>query len=296
MTEPSAAELPGPPLPPGRRIELPGRGTTFIREVAGPPGSPTLVLLHGLTANADLNWFRCFDGLGARFNVVALDQRGHGRGIRVGPRFRLVDCADDVAALVERLGLHRVIVVGYSMGGPVAQLTWQRHRQRVGGLVLCATSRNFRGAPRERVAFALLPGVVATARLAPPRWRRRLFDAALQSRPEDTPLRQWALDQFRRNDPAAIAAAAAALGRFSSHQWIGQVDVPTAVVVTARDELVPPHRQLKLAEAIPGATVHVVQAGHDACVRRPDLFVPALVEACESVAMRASNLDSISFG
>jgi len=42
-----------PALPPGREVVLPGRGSTFVREVAGPPGAPTVVLLHGLGATAD---------------------------------------------------------------------------------------------------------------------------------------------------------------------------------------------------------------------------------------------------
>src|SRR5438105_10735 len=103
-------------LPPGRTIALPGRGSTFVREVAGPPGAPALLLLHGLTANADLNWFACFEPLGREFRVVALDQRGHGGGIRTR-RFRLEDCADDAAALADVLGIPRFIPVGYSMGG-----------------------------------------------------------------------------------------------------------------------------------------------------------------------------------
>src|SRR4051812_22629674 len=93
------AEMRGPALPPGTHVDLPGRGRTFVREVAGPPGAPTVVLLHGLSAGADLNWFTTFPALGARFNVLAIDHRGHGRGIRSRRRFRLADCADDVAAL-----------------------------------------------------------------------------------------------------------------------------------------------------------------------------------------------------
>jgi pimeloyl-ACP methyl ester carboxylesterase len=49
----------------GHDVELPGRGRTFVREVAGPPGAPTVILLHGWTATADLNWFTCFAPLGA---------------------------------------------------------------------------------------------------------------------------------------------------------------------------------------------------------------------------------------
>jgi 3-oxoadipate enol-lactonase len=55
------------------------------------------------------------------------------------------------------------------------------------------------------------------------------------------------------------------------------------VVVTARDRIVPPDRQLKLARAVPGASVHVVDADHGACVNAPQAFAPVLLEACWSV-------------
>ena len=47
----------GPPIPLGRRVELEGRGTTFVREVTGPPGAPTLLLSHGWIASGGLNWY-----------------------------------------------------------------------------------------------------------------------------------------------------------------------------------------------------------------------------------------------
>lgn len=82
-------------LPPGRALDLPGRGQTFIREVQGPPGAPTIFLLHGWTATADLNWFTAFDTLGEHFRIIAPDHRGHGKGINSKSPFRLEDCADD---------------------------------------------------------------------------------------------------------------------------------------------------------------------------------------------------------
>src|SRR4249919_2728736 len=99
-------DIGAPPLPPGRSVELPDRGTTFVREVAGPAGAPTVVLLHGWTATADLNWFPSFGPLAEHVRVVALDHRGHGRGIRSN-RFRLADCADDAVALADVLGIDR---------------------------------------------------------------------------------------------------------------------------------------------------------------------------------------------
>ena len=112
-----------------------------MRHAEGPAGAPTLLLLHGWTASADLNWFPEYGPLAERWSVLAIDHRGHGRGIRSDDRFRLADCADDAAAACAELGIDRVIAVGYSMGGAIAQLLWHRHRDLVAGLVFCATSR-----------------------------------------------------------------------------------------------------------------------------------------------------------
>src|SRR6202022_3419586 len=107
----------------------------------------------GFTATAALNGLACFEPLGRWFRVVAVDHRGHGRGIRSRRPFRLEDCADDVAALTEQLGTGPVTAVGYSMGGPVAQLLWQRHPEAVDSLVLCATAARFSSRPELNGPF-----------------------------------------------------------------------------------------------------------------------------------------------
>jgi 3-oxoadipate enol-lactonase len=279
-----------PGLPEGRPVELPGRGTTFVRECAGPPGAPTLVLLHGWTASSAVNWFPAYEPLSERFRVVALDHRGHGRGIRSNERFRLADCSDDVAALAEVLEIDRVIAVGYSMGGPIAQLLWHRHRELVAGLVLCATSRNFvGGGASDRAWLGVATGLSYAARAAPPNVRRRVAERILVGRYDDTPLGMWVRSELRRNDIRALAEAGRALGAYTSREWIGDVDVPTAVVLTEHDLVVPPVRQRKLAAAIPDARVHTVPGGHDVCATAPQRFVPVLLDACIDVAARASS-------
>ncbi len=286
----SRVSAPSAPLvvPPGRAVELPGRGTTYIREVAGPPGAPTLLLLHGLSATGGLNWVWTFEPLGRQYRVIAIDHRGHGHGIQTR-KFRLADCADDVAALASVLGIDSIIPVGYSMGGPIAQLVWQRHRSLVQGMVLCATARNFRGSPRDIGPWSLLPLVTASIRTTPPIARRAVMARMMERRLPSFPERDWVLDELNHNDPAAIAEAAASLNRFSSHDWIGGVDVPTAVVVTQRDRVVPPHRQYKLAQSIPGALAVPVNGDHSACVSAPGAFVPALQFAINSVLARCSS-------
>jgi 3-oxoadipate enol-lactonase len=268
-------------------VALPGRGTTWVREAGN--GVTPLVLLHGWTATASINWVNAFAPLaGAGHRVIGIDQRGHGRGIRSTALrgFRLEDCADDVVALADALGIERVVPVGYSMGGPVAQLVWRRHPDRVAGLVLCATARNFRGTPELTPArLAVVGGVsglAAALRAVPPGVRRRAARAGVWRR-RALGMPQWVLDEVGRNDPAAILEAFRALQSFNSSPWIGEVDVPTAVVVTTGDHVVPPARQHKLAAAIPRASVWHVAGDHDVCVTGPRVFAPALVGACSSV-------------
>src|SRR5438034_1882741 len=71
-----------PPLPAGRAVTVPGRGEVFCRQTEGPAGAVPVLLLHGWTASADLNWFMAYQAVAGQHPVVALDHRGHGRGIR----------------------------------------------------------------------------------------------------------------------------------------------------------------------------------------------------------------------
>jgi pimeloyl-ACP methyl ester carboxylesterase len=280
-----------PPLPPGRTLALPGRGTTFVRDLAGPtPDAPTVFLLHGLGATADVNWFPSYFPLARHFRVVAMDHRGHGRGIRSWRPFRLEDCADDVAAVADALGLDRAVLVGYSMGGPIAQLTWRRHRDLVAGLVLCATARSFASRdPRQRLLMSSLVGLSVAARITPAGVRSRVTENLIASRVQGRPQAEWAAEEFRRGDTSTILQAASAIGRYRATPWIGEVDVPTAVVVTERDTLIAPVRQHRLAESIPGAVTYSVDGDHAACVMAARRFVPVLVEACANVVSRSQS-------
>ncbi len=272
-------------LPLTRLVELPGRGMTRVWDCAGPPGAGTLVLIHGVAGTAELNWGKVFAQLGAHFRVVAADLRGHGDGIRLRSRFRLEDCADDVAALAGVLDIRRFAAVGYSMGGMVAQLLHRRHGSLLSGLVLCSTAGNARGSLAEQMAALAVPAVATALRWNP---MMHLMGAdsigmALLGRVDDPATVSWARAQLSRTSLATTLSAMHAVSEFTSDRWIGQVDVPAAVVITTRDFVVPPSRQLRLARAIPGASVHHVDGDHGACINAPQLFARALLQACWSV-------------
>jgi len=266
-----------PRVPDGRWFPLADGRRAFARVGGRPDGVPTL-LLHGLGATAALNWSSCFEPLGRFGPVVAPDHPGHGRGARVGRGFRLEQCADDAAAVLEQLGCGPAIVVGYSMGGPIAQLLARRHPHLVAGLVLSATARDFRGAPADRLRFAALAALAPAAELLRP-------VGVLPVPPLPGPLApvSWALDEVRRHQASAVLAAARCLGRFTSRRWIHQLSAPAAVIVHTDDDVVPTRRQHKLAESLPGAHVVEVDGDHLAVTGDPDRYVPALLEAHAAV-------------
>jgi pimeloyl-ACP methyl ester carboxylesterase len=245
------------------------------------------VLIHGWTSTAALTWQFCMAPLAEQFRVVAPDMRGHGRGIRSWRPFRLEDCADDVAGLVAALGAGPVIVVGYSMGGPVAQLVWRRHPEVVAGLVLCATATTF---GRSAISGTLVAATAMSLGLAASTFPTIVRSAGMRRMarstfpPGGSPEAGWAAQEWAAADPAGLLAAGSALLRYDSSPWIATVDVPTGVIVTTEDQTVYPDRQRRLAEAVPGAFSLKVPGGHRSCVEACEDFVPALVEACTRVA------------
>jgi len=266
-------------------VELTGGERTTVIDIPGPPGAPTVVLLHGLGATARLNWGPCFIPLSRSFRVLSMDHRGHGRGLRTR-RFRLGECAADAARIARARDIDRFIAVGYSMGGPIASLLWREFPDQVSGLVLCATARHFVPRTIARASSWVLPPVAHAARFTPRPVRRRALRRVLAdiAYPE---LRGYVEAELAGHQPGSVIEAAHEITGFSSHDWIGQVNVPTSVIVTTRDQLVPPSRQRKLAASIPGARLFEVDGDHGACIRRADVFVPTLVRACSDVSRRA---------
>ncbi|MCF8589435.1 alpha/beta fold hydrolase [Gordonia liuliyuniae] len=268
-------------VPDGRMLHLPGRGTTFITDTPGPADdAPAILLLHALSTTGRLSWFPSIDALSQRFRVITMDQRMHGRGIHTDS-FTLQDCADDAAAVLDELGIDTAMIAGFSMGSLVAQLVWRAHPNRVGGLVLCASADRLQSKFTERLVHqSVSASVLATRRRSLE--RRRDFE---QIEPRND-IHRWALSEFRSTRPLAAAHALAAIGRHHSRPWIGEIDVPTAVVVPLRDRAIPPKRQRQMAARIPGATLHEVDAGHACCVMNADAFVPVLTEATTTVLAR----------
>jgi 3-oxoadipate enol-lactonase len=275
---------PVPPraFPPARTVLVPDRGEFFLRD-SGGEGTPVF-LLHGWTGTADLNFGSLYDDLiDGGYRVLAIDHRGHGRGLRpLGP-FLLSDCAADAAAVMRALELAPAIVYGYSMGGAVAQLVARDHADVVGGLVLSGTAQHWRE-EELKYTWKIMPLLSVGLSLAPVRgWRLALGRAGFKPGPGTA----WLYSEMMRHSVRAITEAGSELGAFDSRPWLGEFPFPTAVVLTSEDDAVAPEKQHELARAL-GATIFEAPVRHldVGALARPDLtavYNRALLDALEWV-------------
>ena len=264
-------------VPPGRILPVPGRGEFFIRDSGGD--GPAVLLLHGWMFNADLNWGLAYEPLvTAGYRVIAMDHRGHGRGLRSRKPFRLADCAADCAAVLREAGAGKAIVVGYSMGGAIAQLLALEHRDSVAGLVMCATSaswdssgmkRTWRAMPALRLALGV-GGLAAFERFI------AQMDFPKSARTD------WIVAELSRGSSRDIAEGGKELGRHDTRDQLSSIRKPAASIVTTRDGSVPPSFQRGLAEGL-SARVFELEADHMAPGTHVHEFNTLLVEALNFV-------------
>jgi len=294
--------------PESRQIDLSEGRRCRVRilgadDAVGPP----ILLLHGWLASAGLNWHRTFSELSEHHFVVAPDlpghagttpQDGHRRFLpsSEGSRFEIERSADDIAELLDALEIDQpVIVVGYSLGGMVAQMLWRRYPERVAGLILGATSAAPVPVSRGRLPLA---GVMHLARGAtdalerlthhPRRLAQGLHQnivarlpSPLSSALREIPSVHWVLEEFTSHHWPTVLDAGRAIAHFDAREWIGDIDVPTSVILTARDTLIPMEQQEAMVAALNSPHVETMDAGHLACVRSD--FVETLLSSCRAV-------------
>jgi pimeloyl-ACP methyl ester carboxylesterase len=274
---PRWAPEPPVPLPPGCVVHVPGRGEMFLRDSGGD--GPPLLLLHGWMFSADLNWYRSYAPLAAAgYRVLAVDHRGHGRGLRSPEPFSLSDCAADAAGLVAHLQIPPVLAVGYSMGGPIASLMARNHPEWVTGVVLGATAMDWSGR-RMRTFWRTMAALRLAMGLAPESfWQRSLKAGGFP----ESPVTTWTAAELSRGNSVDIADAGRELGRYNSRAWIAGVDAPAAVIVTTQDTAVPPPKQRALAAAM-SAPEFEVRGDHSSVITRADEFNAQLLKALDAV-------------
>ncbi len=276
-----------PWVPPGQTVVLPGRGEMFVRRHQHPdPAAPTLLLLHGWTASADLQFFTAYQALAAHYSFVAIDHRGHGRGLRSAQPFSLEEVADDAAATVRALGIDRVVTVGYSMGGPISMHLAHRHPGLVSGLVVQATALEWKSTWTERLrwrAVRLLGPIIRS--WVYPRWLHFGMARVLEADHSLLPYVAWIEAEVCRGDARSIVQAGHALSRHDARPWATRLGVPAASLITTADRLVLPGKQRALATAL-SAYVIELHGDHVSMWQHPEQFSDATLALVDHVTGR----------
>jgi len=242
-------------------------GTVLHALVAGQ--GPAVAFVYGYTARI-LEWNFVWDALQARgFRVIAFDQRGHGRSTLGSEGIGSEPMATDIAAVLQHFDVRDGVLVGHSMGGFVSIRAVLDHpdlAQRLRGLVLFATwaGRILDGAPQNRLQIPLLQRGILQ-RLMRNKTVGALFGAAqCGARPSPAMISVF-IEFFNQHmdEHGPLLPIVRAFSREDRYPRLGEIAVPTVVMVGTADRTTPPSHSRRLAEGIPGARlVKVPDGGH----------------------------------
>src|SRR5712691_4189358 len=240
-------------------------------------GIPVL-FLHAFPLNKGM-WEGELKGLlqEERYRLVALDWRGFGESDITSGVSTMELFADDVAGLMDVLGISQAVLCALSMGGYVAFAFMRKYPQRVAGLILADTRPGAdtpeAQANRENVArIAETQGTGAIADLQVP---RLLAEYTRQHHPEvEMRVRQM----IEAATVQGIAAASRGMAqRADSTDLVAGITCPTLVIVGEQDTLTPPSVAQEYVAQIPGAQLVVIQhAGHLSNLEQPEAFLQAM--------------------
>ena len=262
-----------------------GRGVARVRgtEVAYDDvgGGEAVVLLHGFPFDRSM-WREQARALSGVCRVVAPDLRGQGETPLGGATLTMGEMAEDVAALLDGLGVERVVLGGLSMGGYVAFEFYRRFPRRVRALVLADTrpqadTDEARRTREETARRALSEGMAPIADSMLP---KLLSENTREGEPDVVErVRAMILGTGPEGAAAALRAMAVRRDQTDLLALIDLIDVPTLILVGGEDPVTPPSDAEAMAEKIKGARlVRIEGAAHLSNVERPEEFDRALTE------------------
>jgi esterase len=248
----------------------------------GDATAPPLVLLHGVTGNADV-WDAFAPAMADRFRVLALDQRGHGESDWAGS-YETDQMAEDVGAFAAALGLERFALLGHSLGGINAYTFAGRHPEALERLVIVDFGPETRGSPtsqrvRENLAtaqtasFASIEEPLRAARAQNP----RPSDAYLRNRLTNNLKQREDGRWVWRYDAARLANRGAPLSPETQWELLAQIACPTLIVRGAESDALEESTAVHMAEVIANARwIAVPEAGHGIPADNPAGFLSAV--------------------
>ena len=145
------------------------RDVDLFYDLTGPDQAPVVAFSNSIGTTLEM-WDRQIPALFNRYRCLRYDTRGHGRSPVVNKPARVEELADDLAGLLDALGIATAHIVGLSLGGMTAQAFGQRHPQRAQSLALMATSAYLPHGWDERAAIVRAKGMEAIVDAVLTRW------------------------------------------------------------------------------------------------------------------------------
>ncbi len=256
---------------------VPTRDIITYYEEAGS-GEP-LVLIRGLGSDLQA-WALQVPALAKHFRVITYDNRGAGRTNAPDKPYSIAGMADDLATLLTELKIEKASVLGYSMGGMIAQEFALKYPNKLDKLILLASSAKLDGysrvvvqnminirrsnMSRDQIARSSAPFIYSAELLND----TDRFERAVQATVDNPYLQQ---------DHAFIRQAQAILG-FDASARSGDIKASTLVVAAADDSLLPPRHSEALSKLISGSKLVTLQGGHAGVTEYPNEYNGAFLE------------------
>ncbi|MFE6649348.1 3-oxoadipate enol-lactonase [Nocardioides sp. NPDC057772] len=242
--------------------------------VTGRAEGPVVVLSNSLGSTHAM-WDGNLADLERRFRVVRYDTRGHGASpVPPGP-YSIDDLADDVVALLDRLGVERAHFLGLSLGGMTGMRLAARNPERVDRLVLLCTGAHLApsSAWRDRAATVRADGTHAVAEAVVARWFTPRF---LQTNPDV----KASCEAMVAGTPAeGYAGCCEVIADMDLRPDLPAITAPTLAIAGADDPATPPPHLEEIAEAVEDGRLLVVpDSAHLANAQQPQVITRAVIE------------------
>jgi 3-oxoadipate enol-lactonase len=234
-------------------------GQELYYEVHGD--GPPLVLLMGIGYDSSLWTLAQVPALSTKFRLVLVDNRDAGRSSKASHSYEIADMADDVAGLLDALGIPRTHLLGLSMGGMIAQEFALRHADRLDRLVLAGTgAAPARSAVDPIQIWSWVKANDATGEVFGGQQLVSLFSTAfLRNHPAVRDTAELLASNPYPVSAEAYGRQAEAYLRFDALDRLAAITAPTLVVVGEQDLLTPPWITREVADAIPAARFEVIR-------------------------------------
>ncbi len=255
-----------------KTFSINGTNLSFVDSGKGTP----LLLVHGFPLDHSM-WNGQIETLSARHRVIAPDLRGFGQSGVSDGMVTMEQFADDLAALIDFLGIDQAVLCGLSMGGYIALEFWRKYVKRLRALILCDT-RAVNDTPESAAnRFVVAEKVLreGSNTVADTMIPKLFAPITLQNQPH-------LIDSIRRvigrTDPRGIAAAARGMAqRTDFTAELSRIGCPAFVIVGQSDAISPVAEMQAISKAVPNAEFQIIpQAGHMAPLEQPQAVNAAI--------------------